>query len=1207
MGACMKTARMAVCTAVLIVAGFAQSDRGTITGTISDPTGAVVPSAAITARNTETGTQYETVSTSTGNYTLAQLPAGLYTLEFSSQGFGKVIQQGIRVQVAQTARIDVALKLGTTADSVTITADAPLLKTESGEQSHNITTNQILNLPLFGGDGRTTGALGGLRSPYSFMTTMPGATIIPSSNAANNSLRVNGLPNDSYSARIEGQESTNVQQPSAVHIHPGVEALEEVTLQSSNFAAEFGEVGGGVINFTAKSGTNKLHGSVFDYFRNEFLNAGQPFSDNGKGGHLRARARGNNYGGSIGGPIYIPKVYNGHDRSFFYFNIESSPGTSAISGTYLTVPTAAYRNGDFSSILTTKNLGTDPLGRSIIENTIYDPSTERVVNGQVIRDPFIGNVIPPSQFDPVASKIQALIPLATRSGQTNNFQQNWSTATTAKVITVKLDHNLNSQMKLAYYMSWKRLFAPNSPDGLPVPITSGRGNAKNDSPTFRLNYDYTVRPTVLLHVGIGFIRNLTQDMATQEVLQYDAIKNLGLVGGVVTNFSGGAPATGFPRLAGISGSMGGAPNIGPTNANYYYMEKPTAVANTTWVKGNHTFKFGAEWRKEGQTDRNVRGSQGIYNFAVDETTLPSNGQSLSGGTVGFAYASFLLGRVNNATVSTPQDPQFVKVSWGSFAQDSWKVSRRFTLEYGIRYDYQTGLKELWDRLAAFDPHVKNPSAGGLLGGMAYAGYGPGRCNCEFAKAYKHAFQPRLGFAYKLNEKTVVRGGWGLSYGQTANAGYLSNSPIVGVGFNQLAWYAPAYGAPAVTLQTGLPYQPSDLYAVSLDPGIRPLPGTVSSPPYWLDPNGGRPPRINQWSLSLQREIFQNLVVDASYIGNRGVWLQATSLNDLDALTPERLASFGLNLNNAADRTLLTSRLSSSLAVSRGFTAPYAGFPLSQTVVQSLRPFPQFTTIPIRWSPIGNSWYDSLQTKVTKRYSHGLVLSVGFTWQKELTIGADGGTINNAFNRWVNKVISPQSVPFIFVTSATYMTPKVGSNRWIKFATGDWSIGTLLRYQSGTPIAVPLANNSLNSYLLRNAGGTVANRVPGQPLFLKDLNCHCFDPNTGFVLNPAAWSDPAQGQWGVSAPYYDDYRTARRPNESLNLGRNFTIRENVRLEFQAMFFNVLNRTFLNNPDSTNALATQVVTNGVVVSGFGRINTGTTNQPPRSGLLSMRIQF
>ncbi|HYP12898.1 MAG TPA: hypothetical protein VEQ63_03155, partial [Bryobacteraceae bacterium] len=762
--------------------------------------------------------------------------------------------------------------------------------------------------------------------------------------------------------------------------------------------------------------------------------------------------------------------------------------------------------------------------------------------------------------------------------------------------------NLSDNAKLAFYYSHKKSNGWTQPDDLPIPLTAVR-RGRGDQPTIRVNYYQTITPTLIWNIGAGFIRNLNPDPALNEVLAFDAFRELGFYGGAPTDFSG-VVATGFPRITGLNAALGGMLNMGPVNANIYDTQKPSAVTNLTWVKGSHTFKFGGEWRKDAMTDKNVRGSQGILNFSNNQTSLPSN-PSLSGGQVGFPYASFLLGMVDNGTVSTPQDPQFLKLSWGLFAQDSWKVSRKLTLEYGFRYDYQGALRELWDRIGAFDPNVPNPSAGNLPGGFSYAGYGQGRCNCQFGDTYKYAFQPRLGFAYQLDSKTVVRGGWGLSYGQTANFGYISNTPIVGVGFNQLAFNRPANGEAAFTLRGGMPYQIDELYAVSLNPGIRPLAGQITSPTYWLDPNGGRPPRINQWSFSIQRELTNDLLVEASYIGNRGVWLQSTSLNDLNAITPERLQSAGIDLNSAADRALLTAQLGSPNVQARGFRAPYAGFPLTQTLVQSLRPFPQFGNIPVRWSPLGNSWYDSLQLKATKRYSHGLTATAGFTWQKELALGADGGTINDVFNRQNQKNISPQSIPFVFVTAINYESPAVGGSRWLRAATGGWTIGAILRYQSGLPIAVPTAQNNLNQHLLRS---TVANRVPGEPLFLKDLNCHCFDPSKEFVLNPNAWTEPAPGQWGTSAAYYNDYRSFRRPSEQFSLGRNFRIRERMSFEIQAMFFNAFNRTYLNDPDSGNARATPTIgANGTTTAGFGRINTGSTAFGPRDGVLNARFQF
>ena len=387
---------------------------------------------------------------------------------------------------------------------------------------------------------------------------------------------------------------------------------------------------------------------------------------------------------------------------------------------------------------------------------------------------------------------------------------------------------------------------------------------------------------------------------------------------------------------------------------------------------------------------------------------------------------------------------------------------------------------------------------------------------------------------------------------------------------------------------------------------------MEAPSAYTDPNGGRPPRAMQWSITLQREVSKNLSVEAAYVGNRGAWIEANGLIELNSITPARLQAFGLDINNAADRTLLTSRVDSALAAQRGFNkVPYAGFPTSSTVAQTLRPYPQFTGIGSRLAPLGNTWYDSLQMKVTKRFSHGLELTSAFTWQKEQSTL---GSTNDVFNRVNQKSLDGSSLPFVWVTSFNYTTPKFGTNRFLRLATGGWTTSGVMRYASGALIGVPGSSNALASLIFRN---TRMNRVAGEPLTTVDLNCHtCYDPQKDFVLNPKAWSDAPAGQFGVSAPYYNDYRDMRHPDEQLSLGRQFAVREHVSLSMRVEFFNVFNRLVLSGPSSGNPLSTQVrdTKTGLTTSGFGFINTNTglagatantfTN---RSGQLVMRLTF
>ncbi len=285
--------------------------------------------------------------------------------------------------------------------------------------------------------------------------------------------------------------------------------------------------------------------------------------------------------------------------------------------------------------------------------------------------------------------------------------------------------------------------------------------------------------------------------------------------------------------------------------------------------------------------------------------------------------------------------------------------------------------------------------------------------------------------------------------------------------------------------------------------------------------------------------------------------------------------------------------------------------MGQTLEQALRPYPQFSSsLTPTWAPLGNSWYDALQVKATQRLWRGLSSSIAFTWQKELALGAtvqdgSGGSINDAFNRQVNKDISSFSQPLVFVPAFNYEVPAVGSHKWEQALTKGWTIGGIFRYASGLPIQVPTANNALSSVLEQ---GTFVNRVPDQPLFLKDPNCHCIDPNKDFVLNPAAWSQPAAGQFGTAAAFYNDYRWARRPDEQASLGRIFHLREKMSLQIRAEFFNLANRTFLNTPSSGNAQAIQVRnTAGVPTSGFGFISAGSVAAANRTGQLVGRIQW
>ncbi len=1193
----MKVLACAAFCLLIATGAYAQSDRGIITGTVVDPDGAVVPGASVVAENPENGARYETVTTQTGNYTLAQLPVGSYNLSVELSGFGRFRQEGIRIFVGQTARIDAKLQLGNLAEEVNVVADASMLDTQSAEIASSVTSENLNSLPLnFGARGNFAAA--SIRNPYSFVTLVPGGNI-----SSYSSLKVGGAPVNTFQIRVEGMEANNHRLMIRIdQVQPSVESLEEMTVHTSNFAAEYGQVAGGIFNLTAKSGTNSLRGSLFEYYVNEKFGSGIPFTNAGGGRLVKPPNRRNNFGGSIGGPATIPGVYDGRNRTFFFYTLEQFRQVETRAGLLGTMPTDRMRNGDFGEALTGRQLGVDPLGRPIMENAIYDPRTTRVFNGQVVRDAFPGNVIPRELLDPVALKMQDFIPKATRSGLINNWDQAFPADTIKSIATLKVDHSFNTKGKLSGYYS--RYWGPhyNGSDGLPTPITAVRRFATSTH-TIRVTYDWTLSPTTLVDTRVGYVRHWNPDFGLPEVREFDPVANLGLRGAV--------NGIGFPVVNSMFTQTGGGMSLGMAVAGSLpATKKPQALVTVTHSRNTHTYKAGFEWRDDIFSNPQIHGSHGAYNFNAQQTTLPStNGQNLGGGAVGLAYASFLLGRVNNASVSNPSDANWRRPAISTFVQDTWRIKSNLTIDYGLRWDRQAYGYEDQDRRSMFSPDVPNPAAGGLLGATIYEGDGAGACNCRFVKTYPYSFGPRLGVSYQWTPKTVLRAGWGITYAQTGIGQSDGGSTLGAGGWNTINFESPAFGEPGALLLTGLVYNRDDLFRVANNAGIRPSPGQVDSPPQWIHPDAGRMPKLNQWSFSVQREITRDLVVDFAYVGNRGDGFTANNLINLNAISIDRLKSFGLDINNAADRTLLTSRLDSPVAASRGFNKlPYAGYSGANTVAQSLRPFPQFGTINALGVPLGESKYDSLQVKATKRYARGLNLTATFTWQNERTntVTGPGTTANDVFNHPEDVFFVPElSEPLISVVAFSYEVPAFTQNRFVRAALGGWTVGGMVRYATGMPIPVPASQNQLAALLFQNTRMT---RVDGQDMYLKDLDGTDYDANRDFVLNPAAWSNPAAGQFGASLPYYDDFRYQRRPDEQLSFGRNFRLTARTRFEIRAEFFNAFNRIQLNNPDAANPLQTQQVNaQGVPTAGFGRINTGTVFGPPRSGQIVTRLSW
>jgi hypothetical protein len=699
--------------------------------------------------------------------------------------------------------------------------------------------------------------------------------------------------------------------------------------------------------------------------------------------------------------------------------------------------------------------------------------------------------------------------------------------------------------------------------------------------------------------------------------------------------------------------------------------RESSNVNLSWVRRNHTYKIGWDFLTTQIPTNNLSNTSGTWSFGASgiitasSTNQPAlQGVTTSAGspTTGFGFADFLMGNLSQVTLGVNADSSNRKKQTALFLQDTWKVTRRFTLDYGLRWDYGTYAKEQYGRSGNFDFNVPNPSAGNHPGGQIYEA----TCHCQFANIYPYAIGPRVGLAYQLNSKTVVRGGIGIVYRATAIVGGSINRTgnSTTLSFGQ---YLPT------TLAQGLPSSISIKWPDVNNPAAGQPPGNIAGGPTLLDPGSGRPGRLWQYNFTVQREITRNFVVEASYVGHRGVWqpvgsgLGAGLVPGPNDMSVDQLTKYGFTIPHPGNSTSAVTSDSSilralftalnanqrSILVSRGvsLTGPYTGFPVSglnpQQVRQSLRAFPQYTGINWSSSPVGKNWYDALQLTATKRLSHGLSVNANYTFSKNMDLTSSP----DIYNPGLGKDLA-NDLPHQLRISADYTVPKIRGdgilgNKFVSYILSDWGTGWFLQYQSGA--VIPGATNCnghpsssgsdpITNYLnrgticadqARDASGNVISpwavdwidldgKVHPEPI---DINCKCFNPQTTQLLNPAAWVNVNNGEWSNNYSTIRDYRTFRVPSENVNFSRTFRIKERVSLLIRAEWTNAFNRlrystlTFATGSFNTalscsglQAGQTCTPNSGIKAGGFGSLvvpSAGASGQ--RSGNLIMRLQF
>jgi Carboxypeptidase regulatory-like domain len=1160
----MRTTGMVLFT-LLLLAGlaFAQQDRGTITGSVTDPSGAAVSNVKITITSAGTQATYNSQTNEYGQYNVPNLPTGLYLVSFEAGGFKKHVRDQLSLGVAQTLRVDAQLEVGATSETVNITGEASLLQTETPDVGTSITKQQLNQLPL---------SFAGGRSPENFAYKLT-----PGVEGGTWTAKINGSPHFSKEVLLDGASVTTYLSGHFGESYVSPEALQEFKIQTSGLSAEFGRTGGGVFNFVMKSGENLWHGSAFGQLRNEALNANS-FINNANGSP-RAKVRQFNYGGSIGGPIRLPKKvfgplgYDGRDKSFFFFSLERYRERQLVFGApNRSVPQIEMYDGDLSRLLTTTSAGTDLLGRTIYRGALYDPATTRPVTaGEVdtvtgltardtglVRDPFPNNIIPQNRTSQVSRRIGEIAqryyaPVGTAltlnnffpTSQTPEFDQNqWS---------VRLDHNLSEKQKLSGMVARsirpRLLLDAGGPwsqvDPIGGPLSAARRQVIN-SWLARINHDITFRPTLINHFTLSFNRMANPNRSAH--VEDGCAAMLG-----ITGVKQDGPC---PRI-----NWGGGDNgvsfdaLGDPQDDFQAYNSWGISDTVSWSRGRHFLKFGVDFRGNQQNNRPQGNLPGTFNFTAAQTGIPGVN------FVGHSFASFLLGDVQSASVGTPLVSGGRIYYYAGFVQDDFKFSRKLTVYLGLRYEFQPPPVEVADRTTNFNLDLIDPLTG-MRGALEFAGEGPGRIgNRRFVESDKRNIGPRIGFAWSPDEKWAIRGAYGIFYNSSVFNGF-SGAPSQR-GFADSNQFTNSLNYTSVfNWDNGYP---GNLVPAQLDPTLWRLGGVTE----W-DPNAGRIPYTQQWNLNIQRELIKDLVVDIGYVGNKSTGIWAGEVANKNQLDPQYLR-FG--------EALSTVRLNSD-ADAQKYGLPKLPYPsfAGGLLWQALVPYPHLARNGIGLgtyrSPYGHSTFHSMQIVVNKRFGQGLSVYWNYNLSKTLQnmettlVGNNGSRPLNIYNLSLEKSIADDDRTHNIKTSVVWDLPVGrnrrflgGMNRILDFIVGGWRISYIGNYMSGTPLGftgsgIPGFNGRANRIDVVNpqglslyagfdpkkfdvkninASGTANNRY---------INPDLFVDHNPFTLGTAGFTLNIRDQWGY--------------NEDIGLRKEFKIREGMKAEFRAEFLNAFNR-------------------------------------------------
>ncbi len=1111
---------------------FGQEFRATISGRAIDQSSSAIPGLSIRAINTQTNMVSQTTSGADGSYAIPFLAPGVYRLDASAAGFKSFVQYPVELRINDKPAIDIRMEVGSLTESVQVNAQVQLLETNGALRGQLIENRVISTLPLNG------------HNPFTLMKIASGVQYTgsliysrPFDNGAIADFSINGGRSGVNEFQLDGAPNNANTGRNNIAYVPRVEATQEFKVITNSYDAQYGRTGGGIVNVSLKSGTNSPHGALYEYNRNTVFEANQ-FSNNAAG-QPRTPHRVNQYGFELDGPVYVPKIFNGRDRSFFMFSWEGYK-ESTPQPRYDSFPTALMRGGDFS-----RNFNANGSLQ-----TIYDPLTTRS-NGQggFVRDPFPGNVIPKGRILPISTRILQDLPLPVLPGDRFTGLNNWYAAQAAEVTDFnnyvgRYDHTISSKLRMYVRGNY------NNRDGGRINYTDIPGPASQQIHAGRRNYGavadavYILNPATLLNLRYGFTR--FRQLSVED--QYDP-RQLGFKGAWIDQ----TPHLRYPWIQWEQYTR-----LSQNPWDLIASDTHSYQGNLTLIRQSHSIKAGAELRLMRQPNELRPASRdGRFEFTRNFTRAnPVTADTVSGN----AIASFLLGATDTGYVDKQPANYF---SWrypAMFVQDDWKVTRRVTINAGLRWDYEAPVIERFNRMnRGFDFTSRSPlTVPGLdlRGGLLFAGV-----NAQPRGAFepdRSNWQPRAGVAWKISDRhpIVFRAGVGKYYLPTVENGGV-------LGFSQRT--------PMVTQTSD--YRPINLLDNPFPDGLLAAPGAslgllsqVGQGISYADPTR-RIPYVWQYSAGFEYEIVGGILLEASYSASQSRRLQVSDRN-VNVLTLDQLA---------LGQAVLTRNIDNPF-----FDYVPAGNPLKVRTIQAQRlltPYPQFGGITDRFTSEGSSWYNALQIRAEKRFAHGFQMLLSYTISKTMEAIA----LRNAQDTQLSRELADFDRPRRLVVSGIYEFPLGRGKRYLQHGVlgqiaGNWETSWSFTAQSGAPTPMP--------------GG----QIFGEPKLAHPSFDAWFNNSVRTPANP-------DGVWAVTPPFqlrttgfrFPDIRSHSAPQLDCGLTRKFPIGERIKVELRAQAFNALNTPIFGNPDTS-------ITSGR----FGRVTLTQINLP-RNLELGLRLSF